>query len=214
MSESMRDRILEVAKAEFLEKGYDKASMRSIAGKLGITAAALYWHFENKEALFDALVGPVVSVIHDYAVNKEAADYRELAEQTATSGTPNAEAGKPELNTIWDSRFYTYLLNLAYQHKEAAELLIRCAGGTKYETVLDDLVKAATDATYRYLQEARASGIPAADVDKNHLHILMSTYYNSMLEPIRQGYEREAAEAFLKSHETFFVAGWRTYLNL
>ena len=50
--------ILENAKKEFLEFGFEKASMRSIAKKSGVTAGALYKHFVSKEEMFNALVEP------------------------------------------------------------------------------------------------------------------------------------------------------------
>jgi len=45
----MRDRILDVALELFNEQGYDKTSLREIAERLGVTKAALYYHFERKE---------------------------------------------------------------------------------------------------------------------------------------------------------------------
>jgi AcrR family transcriptional regulator len=44
-----RERILDVALELFTEQGYDKTSLRDIAERLGITKAALYYHFERKE---------------------------------------------------------------------------------------------------------------------------------------------------------------------
>jgi AcrR family transcriptional regulator len=44
-----RERILDVALELFNEQGYDKTSLREIAERLGITKAALYYHFERKE---------------------------------------------------------------------------------------------------------------------------------------------------------------------
>ncbi|HJM50254.1 MAG TPA: TetR/AcrR family transcriptional regulator [Alphaproteobacteria bacterium] len=49
--EERRDEILEAAREVFAERGYQKASMREIARRAGITQAALYYHFENKEDL-------------------------------------------------------------------------------------------------------------------------------------------------------------------
>ena len=51
--------ILKNAKKEFLEFGFEKASMRSIAKKSGVTAGALYKHFAGKEEMFNALAEPV-----------------------------------------------------------------------------------------------------------------------------------------------------------
>jgi len=44
-----RERILDVALELFNEKGYDGTSLREIAERLGVTKAALYYHFERKE---------------------------------------------------------------------------------------------------------------------------------------------------------------------
>lgn len=55
----MRKRAVSCCKAaqrEFLDKGYEKASLRSIAQNAGVTTGALYVRFPNKSALFAALV--------------------------------------------------------------------------------------------------------------------------------------------------------------
>jgi AcrR family transcriptional regulator len=52
---STRDRILDVALDLFIEKGFDKTSLREIAEQLGVTKAALYYHFASKEDILLAL---------------------------------------------------------------------------------------------------------------------------------------------------------------
>ena len=47
--------ILRSAEELFLEKGYEKTSMRLIAEKAGLTKGALYHHFDSKEALLDRM---------------------------------------------------------------------------------------------------------------------------------------------------------------
>jgi len=51
-----RDRIFRAARKLFDEKGIEGLSLRSVAKKIGITPMAIYRHFEDKEALVDALV--------------------------------------------------------------------------------------------------------------------------------------------------------------
>ncbi len=46
---STRERILDVALELFTAQGYEQTSLREIAGRLGVTKAALYFHFERKE---------------------------------------------------------------------------------------------------------------------------------------------------------------------
>ena len=47
-----RELILNAAKQVFAEEGLEGASLRAIAVRAGYTAAALYFHFESKEAIY------------------------------------------------------------------------------------------------------------------------------------------------------------------
>jgi AcrR family transcriptional regulator len=51
-----RERILEHARALFLERGYVDVSMREIAEAAGLRKATIYHHFADKEELFTAIV--------------------------------------------------------------------------------------------------------------------------------------------------------------
>src|SRR6478752_2845422 len=50
---SGRARILAVARAAFIERGYADVSMQEIADAAGLTKAAIYYHFADKEQLFN-----------------------------------------------------------------------------------------------------------------------------------------------------------------
>jgi AcrR family transcriptional regulator len=50
-----RDRILDASLDLFTEHGFDGASLREIAQRVGVTKAALYYHFSSKEDILMAL---------------------------------------------------------------------------------------------------------------------------------------------------------------
>jgi AcrR family transcriptional regulator len=52
-----RRQIIEGARRVFLAEGFDAASMGEIARAAGVSKGTLYVYFENKERLFDAIVG-------------------------------------------------------------------------------------------------------------------------------------------------------------
>jgi AcrR family transcriptional regulator len=54
-----RDRILQAALDLFIERGYEKTSLREIAEQVGVTKAALYYHFSNKEEILEKLIEPI-----------------------------------------------------------------------------------------------------------------------------------------------------------
>jgi len=52
----LRRHILVVAKDVFLEAGYERASMDTVAARAGTSKRSLYAHFESKDKLFDAVL--------------------------------------------------------------------------------------------------------------------------------------------------------------
>ena len=50
-----RARVQKVALELFAEQGYEKTSLREIAERLGVTKAALYYHFKSKEDIVHSL---------------------------------------------------------------------------------------------------------------------------------------------------------------
>ena len=55
-SKNMREQILTAAKSLFIQQGYHGLAMRQISEALGVTKAALYYHFKDKEELFLAML--------------------------------------------------------------------------------------------------------------------------------------------------------------
>lgn len=49
------ERIMDVARKEFLEKGYQGARMQAIADSAGINKASLHYYFDSKDKLFEAI---------------------------------------------------------------------------------------------------------------------------------------------------------------
>ena len=79
MEGETRERILHAALALFAQRGYAGTSMSDIAGALGLSKAALYRHYESKQAILDSIVARM-----------EARD-REQAQQ---SGVPEDAPGE------------------------------------------------------------------------------------------------------------------------
>lgn len=51
-----KDQILDISLSLFLEKGFDKTSITDILEKSDIARGTLYYHFESKEAIMDAII--------------------------------------------------------------------------------------------------------------------------------------------------------------
>jgi AcrR family transcriptional regulator len=62
---STRRRIQTVALELFTEHGYERTSLREIAERLGVTKAALYYHFKSKDDIVNSLVEDRIDRLDD-----------------------------------------------------------------------------------------------------------------------------------------------------
>ena len=63
MEERMDSRIARLAIAQFRVGGFAGTSIADLAGALGITKAAIYYHYPSKDALLHRLVDPLLDAI-------------------------------------------------------------------------------------------------------------------------------------------------------
>ncbi|MCA9711392.1 MAG: TetR/AcrR family transcriptional regulator, partial [Myxococcales bacterium] len=66
-------RIQAVARELFAQQGVQPTSLREIADRLGITKAALYYHFDSREALVRSIIEPVLDEFDAFIVAREGA---------------------------------------------------------------------------------------------------------------------------------------------
>lgn len=66
VSKETRQRLLEAASTEFATEGFQKASLRAICAKAGVTTGALYFFFKGKDDLFANTVEDTEEKIIEY----------------------------------------------------------------------------------------------------------------------------------------------------
>lgn len=60
---NLEEKIIEVAKSVFMEKGYTDTSMSEIAEKVGINRPCLHYYFRTKDKMFGAVFGMIVKSV-------------------------------------------------------------------------------------------------------------------------------------------------------
>lgn len=88
-----RERIQEVARELFLQRGVQRTSLQDIANQLGITKPALYYHFPSREDLVRSILVPLIDEGERFVADHEgrgAVDVRELLEAISISTTGTA----------------------------------------------------------------------------------------------------------------------------
>lgn len=198
------EKIVKAAMREFQEKGFEQASMKAVADAVGMTSAALYRHFASKQDMFAALVQPAVDELKAWKAKHIASSYDAL------------EQGDTEMMWDFETDFsdVRIVLDIMYQQPETFRLLICCAAGTPYENCVHDLIEQSTDEMMRFLQSCKERGIPAREVQRDEMHMLVSAYCAALLQPIEHGYDRADAERYLKTIVDFFTPGWRMITGL
>ncbi len=74
-----RDKVLDVALELLNEAGFEGLTLRRLADRLGVKAAALYWHFKNKQDLINHLSARIFAREFDSAeADLKACTWREI----------------------------------------------------------------------------------------------------------------------------------------
>ncbi len=76
-AQETRNRILDAAVEVFNRQGVAQTSLNDIAAEAGVTRGAIYWHFANKVALFDAMINRLICPLQ---INSEDRDTRIAAD--------------------------------------------------------------------------------------------------------------------------------------
>lgn len=193
------ERIMRAAREEFLEKGFQNASTRSVAARAGITSGGLYRHFRDKEDMFAALVEPALKELNEWMSAHVSRGYG-----GALSGNYDA---------MWEDSEIDMVREIIYPNLDAFRLILCCSQGTRYENFVDDLVNEHQRIMLDVFGKLRAQGVPVKDISPEELHLLMSAYTTAIFEPVIHNYPEEDAMHYLKTIGEFFMPGWHEIMG-
>lgn len=191
-------KIMAAAKAEFMEVGFDRASMRSIADRCGMTAAGIYRHCRDKEDLFDQIVSPAVERINEW-IDAHVARYIDAVNQ--------------DERMQWGDSEIDMMREVVYPNMEEYHLLLAKSQGSKHENFLHDLTKRHQNQLLSYMSMLKAQGYTVWDIEPEELHLLLSAYITAMFEPVVHNYTMEDALRYLNTVEAFFLPGWKQLMG-
>ena len=177
---SIDTRILESARAEFMNFGFEKASLKSICEQAGITTGALYKRYAGKEDLFCAVVEPTRR------------DLEQVYQERAMTDLLPAQSDD-DLVRSWDMAPETMMwwFRFLQDRRDGFLLLISRAAGTRYENFQHDWVEKMTEATYLWWKEAFDRGLCTVEVTKQEMHCLLTSFWSSVYEPFIHGFTYE-----------------------
>jgi len=193
------ENIIEAATAEFMEYGYNDASMRRIASAAGMSASGLYKHFASKEEMFSALVEPACQGL-TALYRQEEYEQRKFIDAGDLS--------------VWETgRDASLAVEYIYDHLEAFRLIICKSQGTKYESFLHDLAVIEEEMTLSFMELLKKQGMKIKDFSRKELHLLVTTNVNAVFQTVEHDFTREEAMHYADTLDRFFARGWKEFFG-
>ena len=192
-----KTRLLQSARAEFIAKGYQGASLRSICKNSGVTTGALYFFFKDKDDLFTSLVSPQLDALKAMLAQHM---QQELLALDETSTAP--------ANDFRDDTYTAQqVLHLLYQNYDLFLLLLTGSYGSSMEHFVDELVAIAQQ-HYRTLADRQAALSGTSAPDDYTVHWMAHMQIDAFVHLLTHERSEEKALAHLQSILRYMLSGW------
>ena len=195
-----KKKLIECAKAEFMEKGYMKASLRNICKAAGVTTGAMYFFFKDKEELFESVAGGPLLALENAI--KSHFSMEDKLEGKVESFSPRDMQD--------DYRAALDILSVLYRYKDEYLLVMGRASGSKYENIVDRFVSYVYE---HYLEmycrmKGYATKSRLTNEDKFIVHWMSHDQIDIFIHLLTHcASEKEAAKQ-MKNMFNYMVGGW------
>jgi len=195
--DEVHDAILEKAKIEFMEKGFQKASLRNIARQAGITHSNIYHYFGNKDALFRAIFQSILN-------------YLEMGKAYLWDHEENHQD-----HTLEDHR---QIIDKASEYldanREILNLLLFRANGSSLANIKDELTDWFTDIFRISLSKLTDKfDLGEVCVSDFFIHNVASIWMNFLTESLMHELSLEDMRKDGRNLMNFIYYGWSGVLN-
>lgn len=197
-----KNRILESAKKEFLDKGFMNASLRTIASNAGLTTGAMYRHFKDKDALFCALVDDAIDVTTKTVMMADVITHMK-------DGDPMGKEHEDKENQVL-ANFLDYI----YSNFDVFTLLISKASGSTHENFVNemsDLYTKNCKATLNWMYKQKYA---SKKVNELTVHVIASSLINAFVEFISHKVSKKEAAKFISDIRDFFHYGTMAVIGM
>ena len=178
-----KQKLLESAKKEFLEKGFMGASLRTIAANAGVTTGAMYRHFKDKDAFFCALVDEAI----------------EAATKIVMLANPqnHASYGLSKEHRDFEEQSVKDFIDYIYDNFDAFTLLLTKAAGSTHEHFQEEICEIYTKNcldTFNWMYEQH---LATKKLTYMMVHFMASTFINAFCDIILHKITKEEALMYI-----------------
>ena len=193
---SLDSKIIDAALTEFLEKGFDKASLRTIAKNADVTIGAIYTRYKTKDILFTSLVEPLIKKIADTFSELEG-DY--FSDDINTQENWMLKNMQIESDAI---------LHILFDDYDRATLLLCRSRGSSLENFFKMIVDKKIEETSLFFKSA---GIE--NLSDNVIRLFVNAQFNMYFEIINEGYSLNEAKEMMNAAIVYHTGGWLSLID-
>ncbi len=193
-----REKLIECAKREFLDKGFAKASLRNICADAGLTTGAVYFLFNDKNGLLGAIVDEPLRKIQELML------LHFSDEQQEVFSTYQQRDGDHD-------QFAQKLIEIMYDNYDAMRILLERSQGSSYEDIVDRFIET-VDSYYIELAQHYAHSVPGKKVNQYMLHWFSHIQIEAFVHLLTHESDRDKALKNIRTVIDFLVKGWMMYI--
>ena len=189
---SLDDKIVNAAWEEFMQHGFQKASLHKIVDKAGITTGALYTRYKNKDALFCSLIEDAMK---ELAGKSQPLREMYYAVEKSRSVEEFIQVMRHERDIYIDFLFQYYReCTLFFCHSE----------GSSIGEMLHRMMTVKSEETLAFME--RIAGKP---IDLKGIEMVLAEQFHFYRYILEKGYSKEEAISCMQTVNMFFEAGWK-----
>ncbi len=189
---SLDEKIIQAATSEFLEYGFQRASLRRIAQRAELSTGELYTRYENKDALFCSIAG---SILSDIASEFQPVQQSYMDAQQSYSVDAVLEAIREE-----ERAAQRILLN----HYDECVLLYCKSEGSSLQQKMEHMLTYTVTEIVKHLK-----AIARHEVNVDGIAMILSEQFYCYRSILLRGLSKEKTIECLKLVEGFHEAGWK-----
>lgn len=186
--------IIEAAKMEFLQNGFQYTSINRIAKRAGVTTGAIYTRYKGKDELFHSLVEELLQVLDKERKDNEQAYMKYCIDRNFDNFLSNIKK---------ETARY---IDILFEYYDESKLLLCCSKGSSVESILSEMMQRKVSETKAFIKKNIASDISTLKLD--FVELLMNQQFNAYTLIIEKGYGKDETTQYIKMLGEFIGAGW------
>jgi AcrR family transcriptional regulator len=200
IKENIYDTLLNIARQEFLEKGYKNTNMRTIAQKSGVGLSNIYNYFKSKDEIFQGVLTPAITAL-EKTIEKH-----------------NSEANLSV--HIFESQEYLkqqtqFFVELILKFKHELRILLFKSHGSSLEDFKEKFIDHQTNTGLEYLKLMKKKYPHVnTDVSDFFVHTMCSWWIGILGELVMHDLERKELERFISEYIEYGTAGWKKLMKV